>query len=43
MVYALAERLGIRVPEVLCMTVDEFAGWAAYYKVLAEKRQKREG
>ena len=40
MLYSLADRLGKRIPEMLEMTVHEFAGWIAYYKVLAKKREK---
>jgi len=37
MVYALADRLNKTIPEILQMSVGEFAGWLAYFKVLGER------
>lgn len=40
MLYALAAQMGRRIPEMLEMTVVEFMGWIAFYKVKAEKEKK---
>jgi hypothetical protein len=34
MLYVIAERLGRRIPEMLEMSVSEYAGWVAYLRVL---------
>jgi hypothetical protein len=39
-VYALADRLGKRIPEILEMTTEEFAGWVAYGRVLEKMKKK---
>lgn len=38
MAYALAERLGMRIHEVLSMTAEEFLGWWAYFKVKQQQK-----
>lgn len=40
MLYTLAERLGRRIPELMDMTVTEFAGWVAYYRVVDKLRKQ---
>jgi hypothetical protein len=40
MMYALAEKLGKTVSEIMHMTTTEFAGWIAYYKQLAILRKQ---
>ena len=36
--YSLADRLHMRVADVLSMTVDEYRGWIAYERIRREKR-----
>jgi hypothetical protein len=38
--YRLAKDLGMRVQDVLEMTMAEFAGWAIFYKLEAEETKK---
>jgi hypothetical protein len=38
--YRLAKDLGLLVSDVLEMSVDEFLGWAAFYKWEAEETKK---
>lgn len=38
--YRLAKDLGLRVTDVLEMSLDEFIGWAAFYKWEAEETKK---
>jgi hypothetical protein len=38
--YRLAKDLGLRVTDVLEMTLDEFLGWAAFYKFEQEEHKK---
>jgi hypothetical protein len=38
--YRLAKDLGRTVEEILDLTVVEFAGWAAFYKMEAEETKK---
>lgn len=40
LVYSLADRLGKRIPEILEMTLEEFAGWLAYFKVREKMKKK---
>ena len=42
MVYALAHQLGKCIPEIMAMTIQEFTGWVAYFKV-TEKRRSMKG
>jgi len=39
--YRLAKDLGLRVTDVLDMSMDEFVGWAAFYKWEAEETRKQ--
>lgn len=39
--YRLAKDLGLKVSDVLEMTLSEFAGWAAFYKMEHEETQKQ--
>lgn len=38
--YRLAKDLGLLVEQVLDMSIAEFAGWAAFYKIEAEETKK---
>lgn len=38
--YRLAKDLGLRVVDVLEMSLAEFSGWAAFYKIEAEEHKK---
>lgn len=38
--YRLAKDLGLLVEQVLEMSIAEFAGWAAFYKIEAEETKK---
>jgi hypothetical protein len=38
--YRLAKDLGRTVEEVLDMSIQEFAGWAAFYKIEHEEMEK---
>jgi hypothetical protein len=38
--YRLAKDLGRTVEEVLAMTIAEFAGWGAFYKMEHEETEK---
>jgi hypothetical protein len=38
--YRLAKDLGLLVEQVLNMSVAEFVGWAAFYKIEAEEHKK---
>lgn len=38
--YRLAKDLGLLVSQVLDMSMAEFAGWAAFYKIEAEETKK---
>jgi hypothetical protein len=40
MLYVLAEKLGRRIPEMMEMTVEEFAGWIAYFRTCENIRKK---
>jgi len=40
-VYRLAKDLGLRVSDVLEMTVAEFQGWAAFYSWEAKEMKKQ--
>jgi hypothetical protein len=35
--YSLADRLHMRVADVMAMSVDEYRGWIAYEKIRREK------
>lgn len=37
-IYSLADRLQMTVAAVMQMTVDEYAGWLAYAKIVKERR-----
>jgi hypothetical protein len=39
--YRLAKDLGLRITDVLDMSVDEFTGWAAFYKMEADEHKKQ--
>jgi hypothetical protein len=38
--YRLAKDLGLLVSDVLDMSMAEFSGWAAFYKIEAEETKK---
>ena len=38
--YKLAKDLGLLVEQVMEMSVAEFVGWAAFYKIEAEETKK---
>jgi hypothetical protein len=38
--YRLAKDLGLKVEDVLDMTIVEFAGWAAFYKMEMDENKK---
>lgn len=38
MLYVIAERLGRRIPEMSDLTIEEYIGWIAFYKVRATKK-----
>ena len=38
--YRLGKDLGLTIPQVLDMTVAEFSGWAAFYKIEADETKK---
>ena len=38
--YRLAKDLGLRVEQIMEMSMAEFAGWAAYYKLEAEEYKR---
>lgn len=38
--YKLAKDLGLRVADVMKMTVAEFTGWVAFYKIEQEETKK---
>lgn len=37
-IYSLADRLQMTVAAVMEMTIDEYAGWLAYAKIMKERR-----
>ena len=39
--YRLAKDLGLRVTDVLEMSMDEFVGWAAFYQWEAKETKKQ--
>ena len=38
--YKLAKDLGLKVEDVMDMSVAEFVGWGAFYKIEAEETKK---
>jgi hypothetical protein len=38
--YRLAKDLGLTIPQVLDMSMAEFIGWAAFYKMEADETKK---
>lgn len=37
-IFALADRLHMTAAQVRAMTVEEFAGWQAYFRVIKEQK-----